>query len=387
MPVKTHPLASGRLLSRNVNLDRLAREVVESGAAPAVSCAAGFHLDGEWYWGNGAAGTMWPVSSVPTTPDTVFDLASLTKPVFAIAAATESTRGALDLFAPIGQYLPCLHGTWAASKSLEQCLSHRAGLVAHDELYRNTRGGRVTEVPELLRRAANARRDSDGEVAVARQSALYSDLGYLLAGMAVEAHVLQPLDAWLVRTMHIPGFEQLGSIRQWLARDEGFRWRCAPTELVPWRSGLIWGRVHDENAWTIAGHGLSGHAGLFGTAMGVAHFGAAVLDAVVGRDSAVPHGAAVLTTRSRPGSTLGAGFDRKSEEGSTAGVTTSQEAFGHLGFTGTSIWCDPDRSLVAVLLTNRICPSRTNIALRSQRASLHERLFAWADGQRIAQSA
>jgi CubicO group peptidase (beta-lactamase class C family) len=127
--------------------------------------------------------------------------------------------------------------------------------------------------------------------------------------------------------------------------------------------------VHDENAWAMSGEGGSGHAGMFGTVGAVVAFGCAVLDAIEELECLVAP---------RPGGTLRAGFDGKSDEGSSAGSLAGPRAFGHLGFTGTSLWIDPDAGAVVVLLTNRVCPTRDHSLIRAARPQVHDALFARA---------
>lgn len=376
MRVKTTPVIVEPPATRSVALNRIALDVVESGAAPAASCAAGFRDRAGWHFGVGAAGTLWPNSLRPVTPDTLFDLASLTKPIHAVAVATESILGALDWWAALQEFLPEVRGTWAATSSFESLLSHRAGLVPHVELYRRLQSGLAIDATIAMRMAANAK-TKGARRSPEQTPALYSDLGYLLSGLAIERRFGIALDCWLA--LRLPRMADcFGSARQWLARDPGFRARCAATEVVPWRGGLLCAQVHDENAWALRGHGLCGHAGLFGTALGIARFGAAVLDALAGGSEIVPEQAATLTTGRRPSGTLCAGFDRKSEQGSSAGAIASSDAFGHLGFTGTSLWCDPRRAAVTVMLSNRVCPNRANGSLRPLRPRLHDSLFKWA---------
>jgi serine-type D-Ala-D-Ala carboxypeptidase len=162
------------------------------------------------------------------------------------------------------------------------------------------------------------------------------------------------------------------------ARHADFALRCAPTETVPFRGGEVRGVVHDENAWALSGHAASGHAGLFGTALSVARFGAALLDAVNGRSEVWLRRSDLLPLlRERPGGTLRAGFDGKSVVGSSAGASAGPHSFGHLGFTGTSLWCDPDADRALVLLSNRVCPTRDNTRIRAARPAVHDALFAW----------
>jgi len=130
--------------------------------------------------------------------------------------------------------------------------------------------------------------------------------------------------------------------------------------------------VHDENAWALTGEGGSGHAGVFATLDAVLTFGRAVLDGLEGLEWLV---------RERPGGTLRAGFDGKSHppEASSAGERMGPRAFGHLGFTGTSLWIDPDARIVVALLTNRVCPTRDHLAIRAARPWAHDHLFDRAE--------
>lgn len=384
MHVKTASDLSGRTAVRIPPLDRLARAIVDAAAAPAAVCAAAYRNRDGWNWAAGSAGTLWPIADTDVTPDVVFDLASVTKPFIAVAAATESIRGRIDWSRPLHELLPELAATHGGQATLEELISHRSGLLPHVELFRHWYAGRTLSGQDLLRNAARA---------VAAQwspqappQAVYSDLGYLVVGAALEHHFQLPLDAWLSKCFPQLMQSELGSVRQWATREPEFLRRCAPTESVSWRGGLVWGRVHDENAWVHGGLSLSGHAGLFGTAMGVMRFGAAVVDALRGRDSVVPARAARLTTKKRSGGSLRAGFDGKAERNSSAGSFASEEAFGHLGYTGTSLWCDPNRELVVVVLTNRVCPSRDNVKLRNLRSEIHEALFLWAYSKQSAQS-
>jgi CubicO group peptidase (beta-lactamase class C family) len=162
------------------------------------------------------------------------------------------------------------------------------------------------------------------------------------------------------------------------SRHSDFAERCLPTETVPFRNGVVRGVVHDENAWALSGHALSGHAGLFGTALGVAHFGRALLDVFHGRSEAWLDARSLTPLlKERAGGTLRAGFDGKSADQSSAGSRAGMRSFGHLGFTGTSLWCDPDADRALVLLTNRVCPTRNNPRIRAARPVVNDALFGF----------
>jgi serine-type D-Ala-D-Ala carboxypeptidase len=164
---------------------------------------------------------------------------------------------------------------------------------------------------------------------------------------------------------------------------DAFRRRVVATEVVAARCGELRGVVHDDNAWELVGRGLAGHAGAFGTARGVLCFAVAMLDALAGRrDGWLLQHEALELTRPRAGGSLLMGFDGKAASGSSAGPRFGERAFGHLGFTGTSLWCDPDQDIAVVLLTNRVSPDRTNIIIRSVRPDVHGDLFGLAAGLR-----
>ncbi len=340
----------------------IARDLVERGVATSVAAGCLVRRGEEFRVERGGA------------TEAYFDLASLTKPMTAVAVA----RSEIAPSRTLGSVLPELASTRSAEASAELLLSHRAGLAAHLPLFLPRVMGTAVHPREALRLAAEARREGcEGRLPPAGFAPLYSDLGYLLvgailarhagapdAGWAIEEHVVAPLAARL----------ELGTARGLAAAGVDIEARAAPTEEVPWRGGVVRGRVHDENAWVLTGTGGSGHAGMFGTVAGVLGFARAVLEALEGRGPFAPTDLGWLT-RPRPGGTLRAGFDGKSEQGSSAGVSFGADAIGHLGFTGTSLWIDPTAGVAVALLTNRVHPSRENTAIRAARPEAHEALF------------
>jgi CubicO group peptidase (beta-lactamase class C family) len=365
----------------------LKRWVVFTGAAPGASAFVAAFRQGRWLTAAAAAGAYSSAAPTPVTSQTIYDLASLTKPVVAAASARLVQSGALDWNQTLGSVLPAARGTASEHTSLELLASHRAGLEAHLRL---TEGG-----PELasasrdgwLARCANARRDDCRSTPPADGFApLYSDLGYILLGSALEAISGEALDEVAQREVALPLKLELASARQWSAQEtsHGFLKRVAPTERVPERGGQLQGAVHDDNAWALAGCGAAGHAGLFGTAAAVGYFGMGMLDALSGRVAAwLTREQAEALVRARPGGSLRMGFDGKAELGSSAGPRFGTRAFGHLGFTGTSLWCDPDAHVVVVLLSNRVCPTRDNVLIRSVRPDVHSALFGLAAGLQL----
>jgi len=269
--------------------------------------------------------------------DALFDLASVTKSFFAVACARAGLAGETIRGIP-----------------LELMLAHRAGFPAHLPLFAPLVDGARVEIDAAIESAWASR---SGPLP---SPPLYSDVGYLLAGHAVAG---ARVDEFIRSNVPIP---DVGSAR------EMDMTRAVPTEHVAWRGGEVRGHVHDENAWALGGDGACGHAGLFGTIGSVLRFGAFVLDHLGELDWLI---------REREGGTLRAGFDGKSPEGSSAGTVLGPRSFGHLGFTGTSVWIDPDARVVVALLTNRVCPTRDNVKIREARPRAHDALANLAIGR------
>jgi serine-type D-Ala-D-Ala carboxypeptidase len=365
----------------------VAREIVSAGVAP--DCAAGCasrreprtpkddpraadaphpRLPSAWMQEVGGATTLF------------FDLASITKPMTAVAIA----MARIDRHTPLGGLLPEARGTPSERVTIEQLLAHRAGLERHRDLHAPLLRGQSVEPSRALREAALARRaDAVGVPPEEGFPPVYSDLGYVLVGAAL-ARAVAARDAGeaIARLVLEPlgVTHRSGTVRELAAR--GIRGPFAPTEDVVWRGGRVCGAVHDENAWALTQLGGSGHAGIFATVDAVLAFGGAVLDALDGFASALGDVDLGWLVRERVGGTLRAGFDGKSVSGSSAGELFGARSFGHLGFTGTSLWLDPDAHTVVALLTNRVCPTREHLAIRESRPVAHDTL--WARARQLA---
>ena len=311
-----------------------------------------------------------------TTP---YDLASLTKPVVAMTALRLVMRGALAMDQVAARHVPELEGTRAGESTLAQLLSHRAGLTPWGGLYKDAPAapGSAATRAFMLREAAT-RVDPSPPA----QGSVYSDLGYLVAGEVIARASGLTLDAAVQREVTAP----LGLTRELFYAaalpgdgQEALRTQVAPTEFCAFRQRLVRGEVHDENCAMYGG--VAGHAGLFGTVHGVLGFGRAMLDVLEGRSRFIDRALLAWALRPRPGGGYVVGWDTRSAQGSSAGSLFSTRAFGHLGFTGTSIWCDPARSMCAVLLTNRVHPTRDNIKIREFRPRFHDAVVsAWFGG-------
>lgn len=363
-------------------LDPVARLVTHDlGAAPGCVVAACVRSSSGWRHALGAHGVLQP-GGPPVTPNTVFDLASVTKPFTALTAARLHRQRPL-LGSALASLLPEARGTASADVPIELLLAHRAGLDGHRPLYAPLLTGQPVDRPAALREAAMARRvDCEGAPPAEGFAPVYSDLGYLLVGEALERAAGRPL-AELVRD-EVVGFSGGVIESAWSVRSRGELAQTAPTEQAAFRGGVVQAAVHDENAWALGGLGVCGHAGLFGDAVGVARLGVLLLSALAGElPGWLTPGELAPLLRLRPGGTLRAGFDGKSASGSSAGQRFGPASFGHLGFTGTSLWVDPERQLVVALLTNRVHPLRTTAAEQIKRARplAHDAVVTWAAGE------
>jgi CubicO group peptidase (beta-lactamase class C family) len=366
-------------------LKTLATELVTAQVASAVVVAAAVWREGRWINEVGAFGRLarGPHERT-TTAATWFDLASLTKPITALTAARLVRAKRLTWETRLGSALPELADTSLADATIELLLAHRAGLEAHRPLFRHLVSGKLSSRGSALVEAASARRgDAAGPLSNQGFAPVYSDLGYLLVGEVLARVSSSPLDEVLEREVLAPIGAEIGSARIVRARRAAFGREVAATEIAAWRGGPVRGFVHDENAWALSGEGASGHAGLFGTAAGVLTVGRAVIDALHGRaEGFLKKDEIWPLVKPRPAGTLRAGFDGKSERGSLAGVKFGPSTVGHLGFTGTSVWCDVDQAIVGVVLTNRVHPTRDNQLHRRAWPRAYDRIAEWAEGVR-----
>ncbi len=368
----------------------LERTVGQSRAAPSAVLGFGRRDSRGFFLSIGSFGDLRSDAA-----DAIFDLASVTKPLTALAALRAVSTGAFTLEARVGEVLPELRDLPAASASLDLLLAHRAGLPAWGALYRREPWSATTavslpldeplaELPRLLERAASR---VDLAHAGAQSAPVYSDLGYVLAGAMIVRALGVPLaEAW-------EAIAPATSAARWRARDDSrdgsrddsrddFEARVLPTEHVPWRGGDVRGVVHDENAFMIERAGGSpGHAGAFGRVGDVAIVAARFLDALRGAGDLLPRALAERMIEPWPIGSHRLGWDGISVGASSSGSRFSSRGFGHLGFTGTSVWIDPGREVFVVLLTNRTFPTRENTTLRALRPSLHDEAWRlWESG-------
>lgn len=304
--------------------------------------------------------------------DTRYDLGRLTECFVSVAALRMVARGALDLDATAESVLPDVRGGGLGDTTLGDLLWHRAGLTPWGGLYldvpheHGSIGARRWLLNEAARRAGE---EPSGRVG-------RSDLGYIIAGEAIARVAGASLDAIVAREVLGPlGLDDEIVFAGALPSDAraALVKRAAPTERCEWRGRLVRGEVHDENAAALGG--VAGHAGLFGTAQAVALLGRALLDALSRRGDFLPP-RLVDAALAAGGHHVRPGWVRKHGDKPACGRRMGTRSFGQLGFTGTSVWCDPDRDVVVVLLTNRICPSRANDKIAGFRPAFHDGVLA-----------
>jgi len=321
--------------------------------------------------------------AAPATLDTVFDLASLTKPLAtALALMVLADRGQLNLATPLGEVLP---SAWLPPDkrplTLRSLLTHRAGLPAWRPFYAQVLTAPAPARPALLERLVAATPLSHAP----NTFTVYSDLGFMLLKAVVESLSGQNLDQFCREEISRPlGLKPLGFIplpkpAQTVPATENRKPKTenriyAATEpgLIPGRPGA--GAVHDENAW--AAGGVAGHAGLFGPGREVFHLVACLYRAYGGEPSGPLTPAAVrLWLTVPPGADRALGFDTPGGDPAqrSAGRYFSPRSVGHLGFTGASFWLDLDSGQMVVLLTNRVHLGRDDKArIAAFRPRFHE---------------
>jgi len=312
-----------------------------------------------------ACGFASLVTGRKMTRDTVFDLASLTKPLATVPAlmklADTSRMNPEDC---AQQYVGELKGTDKCRISIRDLLMHRGGFPDYRPWYlcveKLCSENRKPALREMLVQEPLAYPPGT--------QTLYSDLGFMLLEWIAERCAGIPLDQFVQQEVYQPlGLKNLFFQNHRFFRTADF----AATENCPWRGRVLEGEVHDENAW-IAG-GTAGHAGLFGTAADIFRV-LSHMKKCLTRTCAVPLFAEktvrYFLTQGKNGERT-PGFDVPSGDMPACGKFFSKNTVGHLGFTGTSFWMDLDKNVTVILLTNRIHPARENTQIREFRPILH----------------
>ncbi len=323
--------------------------------------------------------------------ETVFDLASLTKPLVTTAAMALLLQDkGLSLEDRLTKYIPEFSGGDKDDMTLFHLLTHSSGLPAwrpysqaileQEKNEKDFIGSKEAETT-VLKMAHD-----EALIALPGEKSLYSDVGFILLGEVIEQVSQMSLDLFYTQQILTPS---KSTESFFVPIDESpsdlEHFPFAATEDLPHRNGVIQGIVHDDNAYVMGG--VAGHAGLFSTALGVYHLVSAWNSALKGSGFLSPEIATRFVTRQQgrevpEGSSRALGWDTPSHprgsDGpgiSSSGHHFSASSFGHLGFTGTSIWVDQEKELVVIFLSNRVHPSSKNEAIRKFRPELHDIIF------------
>lgn len=352
-------------------LDSIITAAIAGGVAPGAAVAVG--RNGRIAYMRGYGRLDWHDStSPPVDSATLYDMASLTKVIATTTAAMAMEEAnLLDIELPVSSYLPELNAPDKAGITVRHLLIHRGGLEAFAALYKTFRG-REQYLQQINERPS--------KYAPGAQM-IYSDWDLILLQLILERLSGRTLDTLVNERV----FQPLGMADTRYQPPAEWKNRVAPTEVDSTRGGLVWGIVHDENAWALGG--VAGHAGLFSTARDLSVFAQMMLNGGEYNGARILRPATIARWTSRQGkeTSRALGWDTPSKN-SSAGRYFSPRSFGHTGFTGTSIWIDPEKNLFVILLTNRVNPTRENakhvplrraVADAVQEAALGAPLIDW----------
>lgn len=359
-----------------MKVNELLQDFIGKGAFPGASWAIGTETSRE----HGAVGNLTYENSSPLVEDsTVYDLASLTKVICTTTLAMELWQeGKLELDKPAAGYWPEFGANGKENVTIRNLLAHNSGLIA----YRTYHEMDETPTDILASIGQEPLQSRPGAQTV------YSDLGFMTLGHIIEMIENRSLEGLFEERIAGPlGMKTAGFRPHSFQKDE-----IAPTEQVTeWRKSLhnsrgidpntvtyldassdtyIWGEVHDETCLLLGG--VSGHAGLFASSIDLEKFAKFLLYGAQPGQGKLPTLGTIHAFSRRLGmeSSRALGWDTRSLEGySSAGKLFGRHAFGHTGFTGTSIWVDPEAEKYCILLTNRVLPSRERTGLADARSS------------------
>jgi CubicO group peptidase (beta-lactamase class C family) len=331
------------------------------------------------------ARALGPANS-PMQASTIFDLASLTKPLAtAIALMLLVSEKKVRLDDRLTRFAPTFGVFGKNAVTLRQLLNHSSGLPAwkpyYEEIVKGEKSGKINFIASQAAKQYVFRQiHQEKPVNAAGVQGLYSDLGFMVLGELVEAISGNTLDRFCQEKIFKPlglrdtSFVDLTRLRT--HRIQPVEEMIAPTENCPWRKKILCGEVHDDNAYAMGG--VAGHAGLFSSARDIHHVVARLNRCLQGKDNFLPR-TLVQEFLSRDGSvkdsTYALGWDTPTKNSSASGNYFSLRSVGHLGFTGTSIWWDLEKNCHIILLSNRIHPTRKNETIKEFRPHIHDMIM------------
>lgn len=324
----------------NPNIQTLLQDAIDR---KVFTCAAYTFGTSKTILESGCIGTLGNGRG-PANQDTLYDLASVTKVLVAVAFMRLFEQGKFCLDDAVTEYLPEYIGNSKAGMTIRELLTHTSALHGQSQLFRtcHTKQELLDGIRYLPPRINNV--------------VEYSSQGFIVIGQIMEAIEKKPLDQIMQEQM----FDLLGMEHTLFNPPAELHENIVSTEDCPWRGRVVIGEVHDENAVVL--EGVCAHAGLFSNTSDLAKVAQAMLTGRTAGGSLYLHNATRdLMTRNHTAHmqlARGLGWQCKDAKNSPVGDLFSDRAYGHTGFTGTSIWMDPDRDLFAVLLTNRVHPTR-----------------------------
>jgi beta-glucosidase-like glycosyl hydrolase/CubicO group peptidase (beta-lactamase class C family) len=368
---KASPGEVGMSVAGLARVDSIIEAAIADSATPGAALAVGRH--GRLVRLRGYGRLDWEPGAAAVTDSSIYDMASVTKVVGTTTALMLLTEeGRIDLDAPLASYLPWFTGAGKETITVRQLLLHRGGLPGWIPFWQEVQG----------RAAYQSALAAVAPIALPGDTTVYSDLGFIMLGFLVEEVGGARLDEFLDQRLFAP----LGMGDSGFNPDSALWARVAPTEVdTVFRFEHVHGVVHDENAFALGG--VAGHAGFFSSARDLAVFAQMMLDGgtlarcpalgapcaggagpvtIVGADAI-----AGFTARYDSAATRALGWDTPNDW-SSGGQYLTYSAFGHTGFTGTSLWMDPELDVFVVLLTTRVNPTRENQKHIPLRRAVHD---------------
>ena len=308
----------------------------------------------------------------PMEMDTVFDLASLTKPLATTMAVMKLIQDCkLNLCHNLGAILPLFKGTDKEKVTVSQLLCHSSGMPDYKPYYKTLIKLPVAERKNTLRKLLV----QEPLLYTPGEKTLYSDLGFMILCWVVESVSKRRMDKYVAEEVYTPIHMPSRSGNGLFFNDLNIGRRpgnYAATERCPWRKKILNGQVHDDNAYALGG--IEGHSGLFGTADDILELLLFLLSIFYEKSPIKLFDNVLINSffMRQNNTDRALGFDTPSQINSSCGSMFSRNSVGHLGFTGTSFWMDIDRGIIVILLTNRVHPTRENIKIRKFRPELHD---------------
>ena len=308
------------------------------------------------------------------TKDSIFDLASLTKPLATTLALSKLIeRDQVFLDQKIGSILEEFKTSPKADITIDMLLRHTSGFPAHREYFKKII--KTNENPRQFLRHLLVCEELENIIG---ERQVYSDLGFMVLSWIIEEISGQRLDQFVWEQIYSPleiddlFFPETGLKSKKFIQ---YRQKIVAGQQCPWRKKVLVGEVDDDNAW--AAGGVEGHAGLFGNAGSIYKLCFEILKALQNKPTRVLRPDIIQNFVSRKNKhAMVAGFDTPSKEGSSSGNYFSKSSIGHLGFAGTSFWIDPETGLIIIFLTNRVHPLRSNEGIKKFRPQIHDLIFS-----------